>query len=643
VETKQVTEKYIGLSLLFISLLLGAGLRFYGLEKIPGFEHDEALICLGAQSIANGDNLPLTGDKVYEGPLLEYIISISFLIGNENVVSARLVMAILGMIAICLFFGVGYQLGGPLLGGLTAILTSCCPYFLATSRVIYACNLAMIFIPLFFLAVFRYFDQKSHVYAFLAGIFLGLAMNGRFTVLAFCIPLIIGILFYRSGLAILLDLMGVILGLGITILPVLMFNQLNDWPATAILFDRNQSHFLAFDTNTFQLLTARLWAIFKTAQNCFSGDRIWLDFSETQSTGGLCVSLLWIGGIVAALRSKFIQKSKSLGIIVSTVGIGFVIIAVTTKHLLINKIEMRYHPHYLDLIACQMVVLISITVFSLYRSTLRFKLGQIFGSLALIFLVALQSHSIFSVYETYRNEGGPGRWNNQFLRAAESIRTNYSPQQFSLVVDWMFGKGYPQLKFLLSPFDVFPYLGVFTGIYDSSENLVPGQYLTVAHGAESSPPFEMDSQMVVDGGNHNLVIRSVSSPGIWIEGELFTTGARKDQIRMLSNPDSDEQIASGEFVFGSRDTCRFTLNQRRNTLCTDTNLMRLKEKVTPRHRSELKMLARYPCVYNVTGITEKGENVDVHIQLNTRHPFIETEVGNRISSGTLISGNIFIY
>ena len=139
--------------LLGICLVAGTVIRFTALNTIPGLEHDEALICLGAAEIVEQNARPLTGDKVYEGPLLEYVIAFFMKIGGISTLTARQVMAGTGVLAVLLIYWAGVVWGGWKTGLYSAMLMMFSAWHLAASRVIYACNLSQVFIALWIVGI----------------------------------------------------------------------------------------------------------------------------------------------------------------------------------------------------------------------------------------------------------------------------------------------------------------------------------------------------------------------------------------------------------------------------------------------------------------------------------------------------------
>ena len=95
-----VKNKYF----ILFSFILIAIIRFIYLNSLWDLEHDEALILNGAKAIYLTKQLHLTGDKVYEGPLLEYLIAIFFFLFKANSISARLFMAFFGILTSILFY-----------------------------------------------------------------------------------------------------------------------------------------------------------------------------------------------------------------------------------------------------------------------------------------------------------------------------------------------------------------------------------------------------------------------------------------------------------------------------------------------------------------------------------------------------------
>ncbi len=95
--------------------LLALAIRIPHLWDIPRFT-DETLDLLWGLRTARGQLLPLTNVDPYNGPLWTYILAAGFLIGGPSLYTARLIVAVLGALAVVPTYLLARDLAGDLIG-----------------------------------------------------------------------------------------------------------------------------------------------------------------------------------------------------------------------------------------------------------------------------------------------------------------------------------------------------------------------------------------------------------------------------------------------------------------------------------------------------------------------------------------------
>ncbi len=581
-----------------IALLLGGYFRFHPGVNLPGLEHDESLILLGARSIAQGQSVPLTGDKVYEGPLLEYSIALAMRLTEMSVDAARSVMAMAGMTAILFIFLAGKNIGTPVIGGAAAMLLAVSPWALATSRVIYACNLSPLFISMFIYFITRYLATDKWMYVCVIGMTLGLTANGRFTALILIIP----VLFLRMNKHQLSSSIRHFLCLSTPIFaivfPVLIYNAWNRWPAADVLLGRSQGFLIRADQGIISGYIHRIAGYGITLWETLDGTRFWLDVELPGTPTRSLIPFLMMTGCLCLVIAIMHYRSRSLiWFGCTTVFIGLTIPLFIKE----NAGDLiRFHPHYLDLIFPFVVILTALPIGFLCRFPKFSVSGFIAGCILLLMAVGSQLPIIHQMVDRYQSTGGPGRWNRCYETASQQIAVRFSSQNTVVAMKWSFGAGYPQMKFLLPEFSVIPYLEECPGYYGPEGQLLPVQIITVADRSFNRDGLWTASTELNLPSDNPLLVWTRRSPGIRIAGKIRLNDGSQIPLSLHGSMDDDRAWHStGTISFPSEPPQSITIVSRQDLFQQIPQIAALIPKVTPRHRSELERLSHVAVVHRV--------------------------------------------
>jgi 4-amino-4-deoxy-L-arabinose transferase-like glycosyltransferase len=628
---------------IFLFLGLGISLRFGALDSIPGLEHDEALICLGAQEIASGCSYPLTGDKVYEGPLMEYLLVCPVLLSCGKVWACRAVLALLGVLSLLILYLSGQKLGGTLTGLGVLCVTALNPWTLAASRVIYACNLSLIFIPVFLYCLHRYHVSQRWIWLSTTGLVIGLTMQGRFTAVLLIIPAILVVIrtVSRGRIRAFCTLL---FPAAAGIFPVILYNILHDWPSVGVLFGRSQSHFISSSESFFQLYFHRFLALVKTLIHGLEGDRVWLDFPNPGWVWPGMITILFLLGLLRILFEKHLREHPVVQASILTFFIPLFSIPIVTKHLQMPSGDFLYHPHYLDLLVPPVMLITGFAFAWIYRLILQPRLRWLCLVLLTIAVSVTQGAAVYQIYQECRETGGPGRWHRGFESAAHLIRSEYTPETVSIVCDWTFGAGYPQLKFLLPGFQVTPYLGTYTGQFDTSSDRSASRVLTVSNMADrQNSGWKALTHFGVPYENP-LKLFSLVSPGVNINGILQDGNADGTRISISSTSGSTilDAAWTGIMTPPDQEPIPMTIHNRSDSYCFNDAILNLSDKVTPRHRSEIDLISRYLCCVDLTGTSGQNLPVVLHWYLRNSHWTCEAQINDLRFHG-IFSGTVTFY
>lgn len=552
-----------------ICLVAGAIPRFMDLDTIPGLEHDEALICLGAAEIVEQNSHPLTGDKVYEGPLLEYVIAFFMKIFGISVLTARCVMAAAGVLAILLIYWAGAVWGGWRTGLYSAMLMIFSAWHLASSRVIYACNLSQVFIALWIACIGLYLTSHKNRHFLFAGLALGLAANGRFTAYFLIVPTLLMILvFEKKQKWTHLALFPVICALPSA--PLLLYNIRYSWPAFSVLKGSGQEHLLHQGSQ----LCPRIFGFIMTAFSAMVGKKFWLDFDWTPAAPIYILPILVIFGCLAVFNRQKLERSRSRWLIYTLAAL-LIVVPLVTK--IGGNNRAGYHPHYLDLV---MPFFILLAAFGLaLLDTEKVRLGMITALTAVLWQVFLLFGQLLPHIQ---QKGLPGRWTGRSTLLAHCIERNFNADDTTVIVPWRFGAGYPEIAFTLRDFTVKPILDTFKGLGSTDDTMIHTRIAHVSPNLELPvPPWSV----LTCSKDENLTVYYIGSPGFTIDGAWEENNGKRYYIRSIEQNDAGwpKLVVSDE----TKET-RLTVIKRQNLMRRHPLLIGTNIQMTPRHMKLFK-------------------------------------------------------
>ncbi len=167
-------------------LLLGAALRFWGIDQIPpGLWYDEAANGIDAQFVLSGDRPIFFAGNNGREPLFIYTIAAAFAVLGPSPLAIRLVAAVFGVASLLLTYMAGYRMFGRRVALLSTLLLAISYWHVSLSRL----GLRAGLLPLIELVVayclWRALQERSLRWFMASGAALGLVgytyLAGRFT------------------------------------------------------------------------------------------------------------------------------------------------------------------------------------------------------------------------------------------------------------------------------------------------------------------------------------------------------------------------------------------------------------------------------------------------------------------------------
>lgn len=576
------------IAIILVLIAAGTWLRFAALSTIPALEHDEALICLGARNIAFRDARPLTGDKVYEGPFLEYLIGAGMVLGGPESETARNVMALAGILAIIVTGLAGWICGTPRIGFIAAILTVFAPWYLAAARVIYGCNLSTVWIPVWIIFSGLYFKKPSTGFVVAGAAALGFAANGRITACILLVPALM--LIGRCGGHRRRPQMAIYTATALLLsLPVIIFNFRRDFPALDVLMGSGQGHFLS----SIQEIPGRILGYAASLQMAFTGQNYWLDASVPGFPWLLLTILPAAAGLFYAVTRP---RHCDRWLVASWLGL-MLLLPMVTKSSGTGFLK-EYHPHYMDL---TMPFLILFIARGIDRLIARQRTAG-YSFLALIVLLQGLMLSVKIIPDILEN-GPPGRWNNNFRTLARRITASETPESVIVYAPWQFQAGFPQMSFFLSEYEVYPIIGQCFGY------LMPNnawKETDVIHISRNPHLYRKPWVWFGPGAPEENASGywKVASPGIRLNG-MFYSDASADMC-LISTWNSPERPWPRMLLAAGGAIHILSIENRTDRTTTVPAMQAAVENVTDRHRRNFERMSRWTVAHHLTGTGSLG-------------------------------------
>lgn len=292
-------NRYLFLSVAIL-LVLGLSLRLYQPTHIV-FDFDQVQIASAADTIVQGDPTligPRTGPApMFTGPLIYYLAA-AFTLVMPSYFALIITSASISLVTgLCLYL-LGRHYGSTKLGLISLVLWSLSPLLIHLDRIPWNPNLsilaaALVFFPSLRLSRFTWTD--SLVVA--CGVFLG--YQAHFSALLL-LPIFTLSMLLLSPKSSWIKLLTPLLGLGLTLLPTLIFDLRNDWLNTKGLLgllgnDSQVSNFM---------FTSRIWHKLTITVET------WGSLLLNQSSKPVIAIVGWLGAL-GSLYLLLIQRSKA--------------------------------------------------------------------------------------------------------------------------------------------------------------------------------------------------------------------------------------------------------------------------------------------------------------------------------------------
>ncbi len=627
-------NKKLIIAIWIAGILFAAWPRYYQIGKLCGFEHDESLIALGAQMIAAGETFPLTGDKVYEGPFLEYISAVFFRIFGESVESIRYIMATAGLGALICVSLLSARLFGAATAPFVIWTGAFFPWGLCASRIIYACNLVPFTLSAGFLAAVA--TKKRYILrSVAAGIFLGLSMHGHFYVMVL-FPVFLYALFINrpdSGKRASISLFftgGIILSFS----PVLVYNTIHGFPSVKIFLGR-EAHSVTKDSNLLVSVPARILGYLYTTFAAWTGKMPWLDVRPPGRPLLLLLPLAAVSFLISFKKAVF-EKNKTDRMILGWILPSAVIIPLISKHRTEPQILgfiLPSIPHYLDIIF-PVSMLLPARLFAL--KPLRTAKRPAKTALLIIGFLLVIDHTAYSLFQLYPavKNGDVGRWRRGIRKACETIRKS-SRKNSVLFVPYVFEGGFPQCTFLLPQMKIEPVLSLPRGYYEGQAPVAAQAFYLVR--TLSPIPLFSDLKPFEEIPDPHMPLWKIyryETPEVHLEG-FFTSSQNQNvylklhQIKnsikngfVVLNPDFS--VKKPPHLIPEADKIHISSVERQELFQRHSVFGKRRFFISDRHRPLMEKLGRIPVASRLSiVINDQDKNIKMTLLADFRSPLMK--------------------
>jgi len=178
---KIISQKKFEIIILII-LLISTILRFYNYQNLWSLGNDNSRDIAIAREALSRHELPLIGSfssagPFVFGPLFYWVVMGSYIVLPFMFTAPFFVTALSGVLTVGVLMACGYLINGKRLTIIIGILTAFAPQFVMRSLVVGQHTYIAPAASLLFLMYILYWQKKKLIFAFLAGIFLGIALS----------------------------------------------------------------------------------------------------------------------------------------------------------------------------------------------------------------------------------------------------------------------------------------------------------------------------------------------------------------------------------------------------------------------------------------------------------------------------------
>jgi hypothetical protein len=620
--------------LLLVAAVAGVGLylRLAWLDVAPGLEHDEALILLGAGRIAEG-KLTLTGDKVYEGPLLEYLIAAAWGVTGRSVAAARLVVGLFGIATALLLWGIGARIFSPLAGVLGGVLFLVSPWGVMAGRVIYECNLTPALTLLGFWLALGEGWLRLRLAA--AGAAIGLAMHGHaYAGLALPACLVAARPGGRGRPRRLAAVALVAGGLLAAYSPILVANLREGFPSLTVFLGSERHLAGTGGAGFLRTLVPRWVGFLGTAFGALRGDGAWVDFPRLAWPARLWLTpLVALGGAIWILELGLRRRRRGALIWLSWVVPATVVLPLITKHRAGNLFlgfAPASIPHYLDLHAPLLLLAAGVVPARLLEAA---STGRRRGVALLITAWLLVSNVWFSgwvLLPRIREFGDVGRWRRGIQEACAWIAEQ---QVDRLFVSYVFEGGYPQARFLLPDLPITPVLHPPTGACRDGEPLPARAAYLVPVEPWAAPPPGLEPAFQVPQETPFWRVYLYDTPHLLLVARWFPQGERSPRrVRIRWSATGGEIRVQGDDAGAS---LQGSLEKRRDRFGALPFSGSAEVRPTERHAGELERIQPPLAAIALEG-ARSGDGAPLRVEIiRTRPPRLRIRAGGSEWTGEL--------
>ncbi|MEW6369098.1 MAG: glycosyltransferase family 39 protein [Acidobacteriota bacterium] len=343
---------------------LAAFLRLHALGSIPGFGYDEGTIAQLGREILGGRQFAV-GIKPYFGPLLIYLLALSYKLLGVSILSTRLPIAILSTLMPIAAYMLTRELCGKWKAGVAAAyLVAASPWHVFFGRFAWDGNISPLFLTLYYYLLIASVRKAGIALAGAAFLCLGLTLNGHpYLALPALGPALIAACAARGG-----RLLRFSLAFLLTLVPLLppVFYQLTTGFRIIDRFFGGYGHHFALAAPAADLgaIVDRYRAYCWTLGASLNGTLLYPDlYRAGESTGLILPPLLFLLGL--AYLTWRSNKTAAHRMVSSATWLGLIGVPILVKTVQLDAVgHTATFTHYLDAIYPLPYVLIAALLYS---------------------------------------------------------------------------------------------------------------------------------------------------------------------------------------------------------------------------------------------------------------------------------------
>lgn len=395
------------LLLLIGAVAAAALLRLPALGSIPGFGYDEGTIGRLGRQILEGREYA-TGIKPYFGPLLIYLIALSYKLFGISIAATRLPVAVISCLMPIAAHLLTRAMSSDRRAGVAAAwLVAVSPWHVFFGRFAWDGNISPFFLTLFYLCIVRLVQGVRHRLAVAAAGFfcLGLTLNGHpYLLIPASAAALIAFIFSPASRRLLVASAPIA---ALPLLPVIAFQVGTGFKIYDRFFGGYNHHFaLAAPSMTLDSLAGRFSGYLYSLAATLNGTLFYPDLYRGHETAGLLIPpILFVAALAYAIAKA--PRNLPVAIIVGALAASLLVLPLIVKTQTQEKIGRSVSfTHYLDGVYPLPYVLIALALYSALPAIAR-RVPAIVTA-ALVVLTAL--HLKLWFFDYYRQSWGNGHF-----------------------------------------------------------------------------------------------------------------------------------------------------------------------------------------------------------------------------------------